>query len=214
MTVTVTATVTVGIEAVGVGVGVGERNRGWEDRGRRNRSRHRDGDRARDGPLADDDTVVVSVINLAGPGTAPSPRKSFRDVGHVDTAIPTTTTTTLVAWCSMERTAKLALGLVILRLRLLFLGALFLLDDTLFLDRSVLFVVVLLVGGSSCRSATLALLGGRSLGLATVLGSVIADVASGTGTLARGGDVDVVGLQQSLVALGPAGSGLIGTLAG
>jgi hypothetical protein len=114
----------------------------------------------------------------------------------------------------MERTAKLALGLVILRLRLLFLGALFLLDDTLLLDWSVLFVVVLLVGGSSCRSATLALLGGRSLGLATVLGSVIADVASGTGTLARGGDVDVVGLQQSLVALGPAGSGLIGTLAG
>jgi hypothetical protein len=90
--VTVTVTVTVGIEAVGVGVGVGVRNRGWEDRGRRNRSWHRDSDRG--GPFADDDTVVVSVINLAGPGTALSPRKRFRDVGHVDMAI---TTTTLVA---------------------------------------------------------------------------------------------------------------------
>ena len=201
----VTVTVTVGIEAVGIGVGV--RNRGWEDRGRRNRSRHRHGDGDRDGSFADDDTVVVSVTNLAGPGTALSPRKGFRDVGHVDTAPPTATT--LVTWCSMERTAKLALGLVIVRLLFLLLGALFLLGDALLLDGSLLLVVVLLVGSSSYRSATLALLGGRSLGLAAILGSVIADVASGTGTLARGGDVDVMSLQKSLVALGPAGSGLV-----
>jgi hypothetical protein len=114
----------------------------------------------------------------------------------------------------MERTAKLALGLVIVRLLLLLLGALLLLGDALLLDRSFLLVVVLLVGRSSCRSAALALLGGWSLGLAAVLGSVIADVASGAGTLARSGDVDVVRLQEPLIALGSVGSRLARTLAG
>ena len=190
--VTVTVTVTVGIEAVGV-----RNNRGWDDRGRRIRSRNRDRDGDRDRPFADDDTVVVSVINLARPpvatGPALSPRKRLRDVGHVDMAI---TTTTPVAWCSRERTGGLALSLVVIELLLLVV----LLSDALLLDGSLLLVVVLLVGGSS-RSGPLALLGGGRLGFTAVLGSA-ADVAPSTDTLPRGGDSDVVGLQQSLVTLG------------
>jgi hypothetical protein len=112
----------------------------------------------------------------------------------------------------MERTAKLALGLVIIRLILLLLSVILLLGNALLLDGSLLLVVVLLVGGCCCCTATLALLGGRSLGLTAVLGSVVADVAPSTSTLARRGDVDVMGLQESLVALGPANSRLVGTL--
>jgi hypothetical protein len=173
--------------AMAMTVGVG--NRDWEDW---DRDRRRQGN----GTLADDDTVVVIRVRPTRPVTirALLPRRCLREFTLDDA--------THTARCSIsygggavdvERTV-FALDMDVVVGVLLLEGTL-LLHAALLLDGSLLVLVLLGCG----RGGALALLGGRRLGLATVLGSGVAS------SLASGREGDVMRLQEPLVALGSVG---------